>query len=274
MELNIYKGIGQCFNKLLLLFLLIIIGTPISAQIKLDTINGKYYGENLYIFNPYVNDTAFCIKAITVNNDTIREQLESNAIELDFSLLKLEDKADIEIVIEYDSICKYTIVNFEALLPPNPFKFSPPRVRENIIQFYIYGTPSDYDYEVQQYKWGKWETVNEVNPFDTIRPRYYEAKVMLHSGENNFRLYTTNLKEEEVYSREVSYRAPYLKEVELESNRVKDEIVFSRETEFRLYDHSNNMLKSGVQRYVDVKDLEKGKYWLKFDNKIIEIKKR
>jgi len=232
MELNIYKGIGQNIYKLLLFFLLIISGTSISAQIKIDTIKGKYYGENLYIFNPYVNDTSFCIKVITVNKDTIKEQLESNAIELDFRQLNLEDKADLEIVIEFDSVCTYTIVNFEALLPPNPFKFSPPRVRDNIIQFYIYGTPSDYDYEIQQYKWGKWETVNEVNPFDTIRPRYYEADVMLHSGENKFRLYTTNLKDEEVYSREVSYRAPYLKEVELESNRVKEEIVFSRETGF------------------------------------------
>jgi hypothetical protein len=50
--------------------------------------------------------------------------------------------------------------------------------------------------------------------------------------------------------------------------------VFSRETEFRLFDENNIMIKSGVQRYVDVKDLERGKYWLKFDNQTIQIKKR
>jgi hypothetical protein len=253
---------------------LISVSTLASAQNKTDTINGKYYGENLYIFNPSVNDTAFCIKSIVVNFDTVTEQLESNAIELDFSTMNLEQKEDITILISFDSVCSYILVNFEALLPPNPFKFSSPKIRDNTIQFYIYGTPSDYDYEVQQFKWGKWETVNEVNPLDTIRPRYYEAEVMLHSGDNKFRLFTTNLKGEEVYSRESTYRPPYLKQVELESERVKEEIVFSRETEFRLFDENNIMIKSGVQRYVDVKDLERGKYWLKFDNQTIQIKKR
>lgn len=256
------------------LLILIFAGTYAFTQSKTDTVKGKFYGENLYIFNPSVSSSEFCIKRLIVNDDTVQEQLNSNAIELDLINMGLDDKADILVIIEHSINCKPIVVNIEALLPPNPFKFSRPKIRDNTVQWYIYGVPSDYNFEVQHKKWDKWETVTEVSPLDTIRSRYYEAEVKLHSGDNEFRLYTTNLKGDEVYSRESRYRPPYLDKVELESDRVKEELIFSRQTEYRIYNENNEMMLSGYARYVDVKSLQRGKYWLKYDNRVTQFKKK
>lgn len=109
---------------------------------------------------------------------------------------------------------------------------------------------------------------------DTIRNRYYSSDVKLHSGNNEFRLHTVNLKGDEVYSKEIQFKPPYVAAVTLVSLKVEDEIEFSHETEYELYTLDGTLLKKGLDRYVEIGDLDKGSYYLRYDNRATEIKKK
>lgn len=260
-------------KKIILFHIILFLSVAVHAQLKELSLEGKYYGESLFIYNPSVKDT-FCVKYIVVNGDTLSEELESNALEIDFSLLEIENEADVFVQVVYDSICLPLIVNPNALMPPRPFKFSKPRVRENNLQWFVYGDVSDSPIQIQHKKWDEWITINEVNPLDTVRNNFYTNEVMLHSGSNEFRLHTYNLKGEEVYSKEINFKPGHIRPVTLQTEKVEKEIVFSYETEYELYSLDGKMVLKGKDRYVDVTELEKGSYYLKFDNRAVQIRKK
>jgi hypothetical protein len=270
LESKVYQAVVKRFLLFGLLFFLL---STAHAQYKEIVLEGKYYGESVFIYNPSIEDS-FCVKKIIINLDTITEELNTNAIEVDFSLLEIEESADVILIVVYDSICKPLIVNPHALLPPNPFKFSKPRVRDNTVQWFVYGEVSDYPIEVQHKKFDEWVTVREIDPMDTIRNRYYSANIRLHSGYNSIRLYTINMKGEEVYSKEVQFKPPQVRPVTIENLKVEDELVFSQETEYEIYSLEGKLLLKGVDRYVDVSELEKGTYLLRYDNRTTEFRKK
>jgi len=244
------------------------------AQTKDINIKGHYYGANLYIFNPSIQQDSFSVWQIIINEDTITDELNTNAIELDFSLMALETKQKLNIHINYYGDIKPVIVNPQALTPVQKFKFSRPKVRHNKVQWRVRGDVSDYPIEVEQFKWKKWRVIAEVDPLDTVRNNYYEVEIHPHSGRNLLRLRTINLKGKVVFSREVKYNPPHMPEITLEATKVKEELVFSQETNYEIFTIDGVLIKKGRDRYVDVKELEKGEYWLNFDNKTITIKKK
>jgi len=235
--------------------------------------DGKYFKTNLFVYNPEVGD-GYSIHKIIVNEDTIVHDLSTNGIELDFSSFDLKEEDAIHIQIVYDDGYEPTIVNPEALKGEQAFRFSRPKFFKGNLQWRVSGNASDYPINIEHYKWGEWRVVGEVDPLDTIKANLYQYDIQLHSGVNRIRLTTIDVRGERVVSKETRYSPPRVAQVTLESVKIKDDIVFSRETEYELYDIDGNLLKKGIERYVDMREFSKGEYWLNYDNATIQIKKK
>ncbi len=249
------------------------IGFGLWAQSDSIVLSGKYYETNLYIFNPSVVDS-FSIYRVVVNQDSIYDELQSNAIEVDFQLLGIEPEAEVQVVIYFDSLHPPLVVNPEVLYSSTKFKFSKPRVKKEVLSWRVYGDVSDYPFIVQQYRWNMWREIAEVDPLDTVENNYYSVQITSHSGVNTFRLKAINIKGEVVYSKEAIYRPPWIKPVFIKSYRVRDELEFTSETEYEIYDDNGKLISKGVDRYVDVSSLSPGEYWVNYDNRSEKIKKK
>ena len=258
-----------------LLLLLFSFGISLSAWSQSDSIvlTGKYYETNLYIFNPSVVDS-FSIFMVVVNQDSLYGELKSNAIEVDFQLLGIEPEADVQVVIYFDSLHPPLVVNPEVLYSSTKFKFSKPRIKKDVISWRVYGDVGEYPFEIQQFKWNMWRVVAEVDPLDTVENNYYSVQISPHSGVNTFRLKTKNIEGEVVYSKEATYRPPWIKPVTIKSYKVREELEFSSETEYEIYDKNGKLIVKGVDRYVDMTSYPSGFYWINYDNQSEKIKKK
>lgn len=255
---------------------LIILGiTPFLsiAQTKILVQEGQYFNANLFIYNPQVDD-GYSIQLIIVNEDTLTDDLATNGIEVDFASFSLEENDPINVKIVYVGNEAPTIVNPEVLKGEQRFRFSRPKFYKGRLQWRTSGNTSDYPINIEHYKWGEWRVVGEIDPLDTVKTNLYQYDIQLHSGVNHIRLTTVNIHGERVVSKELRYTAPRFQSVTLESTKIKTDIVFSHETEYEIYDAEGNLLKKGVERYVDIKDFPKGNYWLNYDNSTVQIKKK
>jgi hypothetical protein len=257
---------------------IVILGAFFSTSGRAQTdsllITGQYYESNVYIFNPSVNDSTFSIYLVVMNGDSIYEELRSNAIEVDLEMWNLEPEADVSIAIYFDSLYPAFVVNPEVLYSPTRFKFSKPRIRKENLYWRVYGDVSEHPIVVQQFKWNRWQVIAEVDPLDTVENAMYSIIIDPHSGTNQYRLKTTNLQDEVVYSKILRFRPSWIPEVFILEYKVKNELEFSRETDYELYDAQGIKIKEGTARYVDVGGLSSGEYWVNYDNKSEKIKKK
>ena len=249
-----------------------------SRPVSLDTINlsGMYYSTNLYVYNPSVADS-FSIQELIVNKDTIRQELATNGIEINLKTYKLEEGDVVDILIIYSGKYPPVIVNPEALMPPVRFRISKPRyTRNEELQWNVRGVPGDYPIIVEQYKWNAWRKVATVDPVDTVENNIYEIPVTPHSGKNIYRIKSTNIKGEEVSSRDLIFNSRKVQKVYIQNKKkkIESEIILSAKTEYEIYDLEGNQLLSGKDRYIKIDKLAKGNYLLFFDNQIQEFKKK
>lgn len=249
----------------------LLITGSVAAQTDTLVEEGKYYNTNIFVYNPNT-DSGYSIHEIIVNNDTIVDDLATNGIEIDLSQLELNEEDPVAIAIIYKEGYDPSIVNPQALKGSIDFRFSRPKIRKEKLQWRVNGTPSDYPIVIEEYRWNDWRVVGEVDPLDTVQNNFYQYDINLHSGTNLIRLKTVNLEGKEVVSKELQYIPPRMSKVELETTKVKDDIVFSTETQYELYDLQGNLIKKGTERYVDVRNLSKGEYWLNYDNDTVKIR--
>ncbi len=73
------------------------------------TVNGVYQGKNIYVQNPFHDDSTFCTKEVWVNDIKLDIDLKKSAFEIDLTFLKVQDKVEIKIV-HYNN-CKPKILN-------------------------------------------------------------------------------------------------------------------------------------------------------------------
>lgn len=257
------------------LFVLLFYLVCLSAEAQYNTMSaaGKFYGENIYILNPTVGD-GFSVKKIVVNKDTLLDELNSNALEIDFATIGIKNEQEVLVTLIFDSLNPPHILNPEVLYPPEDLRFSKPRFRDNILQWRVGGSLSDYPMVIEQFKWNKWYKIGEVDPLDTVENQTYNLMVRFHSGENQFRIKTYNFNGEEVISKSILQRSVNIPEVKMVSTKITNEIEFTSDTEYELYSETGELLLQGFDRYIDVGKLEKGVYFLNFDNSMTQIKKK
>lgn len=256
-------------------FIFLIFAQTLSAQTDTISLSGLYYNTNVYVYNPTLAADSFSIRSIIINKDTISNELNTNGIEINLSAYNLEEEDRVNIIIIYSGNYSPVVVNPQALMPPVKFRISKPRYnKDNQLQWRVNGIAADYPIIVEQYKWNSWRAVADIDPVDTVANNVYKITIKPHSGKNIYRIKTTNIKGEEVMSKELIFASSASNKVYIQTKKITNEIALSIKTEYEIYDHDGNLLLSGFDRYINVSSLEKGKYLLFFDNQIQEFKKK
>jgi hypothetical protein len=252
-----------------------------TAAISIETtepglmvVKGHYFGKNLIINNPS-KGSEFCVKEVVVNGKKTNNQLRSNAFEVDFACHNFDYGTLVVIEISHNTECSPEIINPEALQAESNFSFKKEKWnrREDKISWSIIGQPGDENFEIQQYRWDKWVTVVSLSPQDSVSENFYEKNLVPHNGRNLFRIKASDKQGNTIYSSDVKCSSRN-EEIYLESTKVKEKIVFTAQSFYQIYTEQGIFIKSGFGLEVDVSDFEKGVYWINYDTKTEEFKKK
>ncbi len=253
----------------------------LTAVISLSNISagemvlrGTFQGENLYVKNPFAaSGVGFCIYEVTVNGQTTTDEINSSAFEVDLSVFQFGIGQAITVGIKYKEDCAPKVLNPEVLNARSTFEITDLAVTDGKIKWSSKGEAGALPYIIEQYRWNKWVKVGEVQGEGSERENSYEVEVRQHSGENRFRLKQVDYRKKPRYSEEVKYAASK-NEVSFSPLRVDDVLMFSAPTLYEIYDEYGGIVFKGYANEVKVNSLEKGKYYINYDNKMERFTKK
>ena len=128
-------------------------------------------------------------------------------------------------------------------------------------------------YMIEQYIFDKWVKVAQVDGIGTPTPNSYSVPVILHSGENKFRVGQKGYDNMSRFSDAISYyskRNPITYTVKDKNRKVE----FSNDTYFIIYNPYGAVIKQGYGSTIDVSNYAKGYYCLVYDNKLGGFQKK
>ncbi len=242
------------------------------------TIEGNYQGKNLYIQNPFASSgVGFCTYEVQINGKVTTDEIQSSAFEVDFSFFQLPLGAKVEVKIKHKDECKPKVLNPEVLKPMSTFEVEAMKVSPNgTLNVTTKGEVGKLTFYIEQFRWNKWVNVGEFEgkgiPTSTD---YTHTITTIHSGENRFRLKQVDGTGKPRYSMESKFRSP-LPEITWtpgEGKKAADEIRFSDKTLYEIYNSFGNIVDKGLAGSANVSKLEKGTYYLNYDNKTGTFKK-
>ena len=249
--------------------------STIFANAAVLIVEGKYQQKNLYIQNGFsTNGVGFCAYEVKVNGQVTTDEVNSSAFEIDFTPFKFKAGDKITIEIGHKDGCIPKVLNPEAIKPRPTFDLLSIDINKDAVL--SWGTKNELGslpYVIEQFKWNKWVYVGEINGDGTPLQHLYNFKVTPNSGENKFRVKQVGYGGIPRYSKEVTYNSLMDKPSFKVSSDSKS-VSFSNETAFEVYDYYGNVLKKGFGSSVDISSLNKGKYYLCYDNVVTEIEKK
>jgi hypothetical protein len=251
----------------LLLFALV---TSFASNSGNIVVEGHYQGKNLVVKNSFGGSgVGFCVYEVTVNGELSTDELNSSAFEIDFNNFDLKIGDPLLVTIKHKNDCEIQVLNPDVLKPRATFttvdiSFS----KGGILEWSTTNETGEMDYIVEQFRWNKWVKVGEVRGNGIPGTHEYSFKVTPHSGLNKARVKQVDYTGKPRYSPAAEYTAQ-VAEISLEGKtKFKDEIVFiNGETLYEVYDKYGNIVKRGFGQKANVTTLEKGTYYLSYDNK-------
>lgn len=236
-------------------------------------VEGKYQNKNLYIQNSVSNSgVGYCAYEVQVNGQVSTDEVNSSAFEVDLSQYNLKFGDDVIIKIKHKEGCIPKILNPEVLKPKPTYEIlSFNAGNDGVLKWKSKGETGSLPYIVEQYRWGKWVNVGEVQGKGVPGEHDYSFQVVLHSGENKFRLKQVGHTNQPKISQSVVVQAQKSKiTYTFKSNIVS----FTDETLYEVYDYYGVIVKKGFGKSVDLTNVTKGGYYLCYDNIVEEFKKK
>ena len=230
-------------------------------------LEGKYQNKNIYVSNAFgIEGYGYCTYEIRVNGDLITDGVNSSAFEIHLNNFKLELGDAVIIEIRHKTGCAPKVINPGGLTPKPTFVTKEITVGEDgFLEWITTDESGSLPYIIQQYKWGKWVDIGEVQGKGTPVTNNYAFYVEFISGVNKFR----------VIQRDGEGKIKKSTSVEINSLRPKltytykkkdGQIIFSGKTKYELYDKFGEIIIRGFGAMVEVSELEKDSYWLSYDN--------
>lgn len=246
---------------------------PIYAGVIL--LEGNFQGKNLYVQNPFTGSgVGFCTFEVTVNEQITTDEISSSAFEIDFSNFQLNVGDPVVVKIKHKDDCKPKVLNPEVLKPKSTFEVVSIKVeKDGSLNWTTKAESGKLPFTVEQYRWNKWVKVGEIQGKGNVDNTDYTLKVTPHSGENKFRVKQVDFSGKPRYSPEVKLRS-MSPEVMFGPAKADKKIEFTGETMFEIFDSFGSIVKKGVAKEVDVSNLQKGIYYLSFDNKTEKFVKK
>jgi len=245
-----------------------------NAQI---TLYGLCKNENLYLVNPTDTVTnTFCIDSIFLNEKKIETELKNNALEIDFISKKINEHERLNLKIYHKKTCKPLVLNPEAILPESTFEVANMSFKNDTLTWQTRNENGSLSFEIEQYRWMKWQTVGTVMGTGHANLQTYTMPVKLHSGVNRFRIKQADYTNVSRFSEELTYTStiPEVLFSPGDGKKVSRLLEFSAPTEYEIYDYFGQFIISGFANIVDVSYLPEGTYFLKFDNSVVSFIRR
>jgi len=237
-------------------------------------LRGTFQGENLYVKNPFAaSGVGFCVYEVTVNGQTTTDEINSSAFEVDLTVFDFIIGQPVIVGIKYKEDCAPKVLNPEVLNSRASFEIVDLKLTEDKISWIAKNEAGALPYIIEQYRWNKWVKVGEINGKGTASENTYEAEVREHTGENKFRLKQVDYRKKPRYSDEVTIVSTK-PEVSFSPSRVDDILTFSAPTLYEIYDEYGGIVFKGYSAEVNVASLEKGKYYINYDNKMEQFTKK
>lgn len=238
-------------------------------------VEGKYQNKNIYVQNAYSQTgVGFCAYAVYVNGKLTNDEVNSTAFEIDLEQLQLKYGQDVTIkILHRDGCTPPRILNPDALKPIPTFQITDMKMsNDGLLTWKAKNESGSLPYIIEQFRWNKWVYVGEVQGVGTPGEHNYKFHVTaLHSGENKFRL------------KQVGYQVKYSDEIKIISSTPRcifsvskgfKQIDFTCGTLYEIYDYYGSVVKRGYGTRIDITNLQKGGYYICYDNSIGELKKK
>jgi hypothetical protein len=256
-------------KRIKLFTLTMLLGFCGIASAGVIVLEGNYMGKNIFVKNPFGGaGVGFCVFEVTINGKLSPDEVNQSAFEIDFGNqgLKIGDKVIVN--IKHKDDCAPEVLNAEVLKPKSTFNNSKASVsKDGLFGWTVDNENGKLDYIVEQFRWNKWVKVGEVSGHGIPGVFSYEFKITPHSGENKFRTKQVDYTNKPRYSRVAKYMSSS-PEISLGSDKFKGSIDFKGgATMYEIYDQFGTIVKRGYGQTADITTLEKGTYYISFDNK-------
>lgn len=259
-----------------LLFCLVFTACLVKAQTgSVLVVEGRYQLKNVFIQNGFAaSGVGYCAYQVKVNGQVTTDEVNSSAFEIDLASLKLQVGDKVVIEIAHKEGCSPKVLNPDALKPKPTFDIVSINIsQEGLLTWTTKNEFGSLPFIIEQYKWNKWVLVGEVSGEGTPEQHSYKFKVNPHSGENKFRIKQIGFGFQPRYSTHVTMTSLMDKPTYQVAKDSKS-ISFSSETAYEIYDFYGNVVKKGFGNNIDISNLNKGKYYLCYDNLVTEIEKK
>lgn len=238
-------------------------------------IEGKYQNKNVFVENFYGGSgVGFCALEVRVNGNITTDEVNSTAFEIDLAAMKLKYGDNVTIEITHKNDCTPRVLNMDDLRPRPTFEVLTMNITSSgILKWTSTNETGALPYVIEQFKWNKWVPIGEVDGVGTPDSHEYSFKVTAHSGANKYRVKQVGFGAEPKFSNHVVYNSMTDKQTYAVNNE-NTAIQFSAETAYELYDNYGIIVKKGFGKKVAINNLNKGKYYLCFDNQVTEFDKK
>jgi hypothetical protein len=257
-------------NISLLIFALIL---AFATKAEEYTVKGIYQGKNLFIQNSITDDEKgeFCITAVKVNDVEIPDEVRSSAFVISLDEMNLSMGQSINIVFTHENKCAPLIINPEVLKPLITYELKSYNLVSNHLNFETTNEAARIPFVIEEYRWGKWLEIAQKDGIGGPDDNEYKVRVYPHNGLNLYRIKQIDHMERIEYSDTLSFNME-IEEVHMTSKNIaKGNIEFSAETLYELYNEFGERVRFGGGDSIDISDLENGKYYISWDDKVAEI---
>ena len=238
-------------------------------------IEGHYQGKNLYVQNPFSGSgVGFCVIAVYINDDVTTDQVNSSAFEIDFSNASIKQGDPVTVNIQHKLDCLPKVLNPEVLRPKSTFENSEIFVNDNkVLKWKTTNEQGKLTYIVEQYRWSKWVKIGEVDCYGKIEENNYKFSVAshIHSGTNKFRAKQIDYTGRPKPTKSASFEDKTQPLITLINPKVKKTLDFSDNTLYEIFDTFGNLVKKGYGHIINIENLDKGLYYVNFDNTTGEV---
>lgn len=247
-------------------------------------LEGTYQGKNLYVQNPFASSgVGFCVINVTVNGQQSIDEINSSAFEIDFSSYQLTQGSAVEVKIEYKDDCTPRVLNPDVLRPTSSFVIASMNITaEGLLTFSTKNESGELPFVIEQKRWNKWIKVATIKGKGTAGENKYSVQLKPHSGKNTFRIKQVDFTRKPRYSPEKRLIRSSVKEVVIANEnlqKIESTIIFRDvdgaevETMYEVFNVTGLVVKKGFGSKIDVSGLEKGSYFINYDNNSAQIKK-
>src|ERR1051326_2684995 len=207
---------------------------------------------------------------ILLNGDSLDLSKDSGTVDIDLQAHNIKDGDSVHVKI-FSPIVSVSIINYKDLAATGQFEISKVFMDpDGTMHFTALNESGKFTYTIEAFRWNKWMTIGEVKSVGSVKPTDYSINIRSWAyPEMLVRVIAFKYQEIPVYSKPI--KVPDFPPVNLVNPHPKKAVEFSGETRYELYDEFGNLVLMGYGRKVDIRKLQRGVYYLNYDNKTAKI---